>query len=202
MKADPNRNPALTEAEPTAERAAVPMWLLMTVLVLLFLGAWYFDTRGGWVFNEKVYAPYTQVPVTYRPPAPIGPNLLRGKAMFEKHCAVCHNNDGMGKPGQAPPLVGSEWVTAKGVNRLIRIPVVGLTGPIKVKGQDYNLSMVGLGGGLSDQDVSDILSFIRADKAWGNGASVITEEQVKKVRTELGNRSLQYTADELLKLEE
>jgi mono/diheme cytochrome c family protein len=202
MKADPNRNPATTEAEPMAERTAVPLWLLMTLLILLFLGAWYFDARGGWMFNEKVYVPYTHIPADYYPPAPIGPNLDRGKAMFEKNCAVCHNSDGMGKPGQAPPLVGSEWVTTKGVNRLIRIPIVGLTGPLKVKGQDFNLSMVGLGGGLTDQDVSDILSYIRADKAWANGASVVTEEQVKKVRADLGNRSQQYTADELLKLEE
>lgn len=200
MSADPKRNPALTDAEPTAERAAVPMWLLMTLLVLLFLGAWYYDARGGWLFNQKVYGPYTTVPAAYYPPPPIGPDLDRGKVMFEKHCAVCHNSDGAGKPAQAPPLAGSEWVTAKGVNRLIRIPIVGLTGPIKVKGQDYNLSMVGLGGGLTDQDVSDILSYIR--NAWGNSASAVTEDQVKKVRADLGNRSLQYTGDEILKLEE
>jgi len=201
MNADPKNLNATTEAEPVSEPTAVPMWLIVTLLVLLFLGAWYYDARGGWLFNAKVYTPYAHAPEAFYPPAPDGANRKRGQVMFEKHCAVCHNNDGAGKPGQAPPLAGSEWVNAKGANRLIRIPLVGLTGSITVKGQKYDgLSMVGLGGGLTDDDVVDILSYIR--NAWGNSAPDVTADQVKKVRTELGNRSQQYTGDELLKLEE
>ena len=200
MNADPkNLNPA-PEAEPVSEPTAVPMWLVMSLLVLLFLGAWYYDVRGGWLFNAKVYTPYAHTPEAFWPPAPDGANRKRGQALFEKNCAVCHNNDGAGKPGQAPPLAGSEWVNAQGVNRLIRIPLVGLNGPLKVKGQDWNLSMVGLGGGLTDEDVVDILSYIR--NAWGNSAPDVTVEQVKKIREELGSRSQQYTGDELLKLDE
>lgn len=200
MNADPKNLNAAPEVEPVSEPTAVPMWLIMAMLVVLFLGAWYYDVRGGWLFDKSVYGPYKNAPEAFQPPPPDGPDLKRGRALFEQHCAVCHNNDGAGKPGQAPPLVGSEWVNAKGVNRIIRIPLVGLTGPIKVKGVDYSLSMVGLGGGLTDKDVSDILSYIR--KNFGPDASVVTEDQVKKVRAEVGNRSLQYTADELLKLEE
>lgn len=200
MNADPKINPTATEAEPTAAPTVVPMWLIAAMLVLLFLGAWYYDTRGGWMFDKMVYAHYRELPDQYYPEKGSGPDPDRGKVLFEKNCAVCHNNDGAGKPGQAPPLAGSEWVNAAGVNRLIRIPLVGLTGPIKVKGQDWNLSMVGLGGGLSDEDVANILTYLRT--AWGNNASPVTAEQVKKVRDELGNRSQQYTADELLKLEE
>jgi mono/diheme cytochrome c family protein len=200
MNADPKNLNATTETEPVSEPTAVPIWLIVAMLVVLFLGAWYYDVRGGWLFNANVYTPYAHAPEAFQPPAPDGANRKRGQAMFEKHCAVCHNNDGAGKPGQAPPLAGSEWVNAKGVNRLIRIPLVGLTGPIKVKGQDYSLSMVGLGGGLTDDDVVDILSYIR--NAWGNSAPDVTADQVKKVRDELGNRSQQYTGDEILKLDE
>jgi hypothetical protein len=106
----------------------------------------------------------------------------------------------MGKPGQAPPFAGSEWVLAEGVNRLIRIPQVGLNGPVEVKGQPWNLSMAGMGAPYSDDDLAAVLSYIR--KSWGNKASVVTAEQVKKVRAELGNRSQPYTVDELKKLPE
>lgn len=204
MNADPNNLNVTTEVEPVSEPTVVPMWLIMALLVLLFLGAWYFDARGGWLFSPQVYAPYASAPESFQPPPPDGANRKRGQALFEKNCAVCHNNDGAGKPGQAPPLAGSEWVNAKGVNRLIRIPLVGLNGPITVKGLDpsnwNNAAMVGLGGGLTDDDVVDILSYIR--NAWGNSAPDLTLEQVKKVRAELGNRSQQYTGDELLKLDE
>lgn len=204
MNADPKNLNATPEAEPVSEPTAVPMWLIMTMLVGLFLGAWYYDVRGGWLFNKHVYGPYKNAPDAFLPAVTGEANRKRGQVMFERHCAVCHNNDGAGKSGQAPPLAGSEWVNTKGVNRLIRIPLVGLTGPITVKGLDpsnwNNASMVGLGGGLTDDDVVDILSYIR--NAWGNSAPDVTAEQVKKVRTELGNRSQQYTGDELLKLEE
>jgi mono/diheme cytochrome c family protein len=204
MNADPKNLNATTEAEPVSEPTAVPMWLVMSLLVMLFLSAWYYDVRGGWLFNAKVYTPYAHTPEAFWPPPPDGANRKRGQALFEKNCAVCHNNDGAGKPGQAPPLAGSEWVNAQGVNRLIRIPLVGLNGPLTVKGLDAsnwnNAAMVGLGGGLTDDDVVDILSYIR--NAWGNSAPDVTLEQVKKVRAELGNRSQQYTSDELLKLQE
>jgi mono/diheme cytochrome c family protein len=179
----------------------------MAVLVLLFLGAWYYDVRGGWMFDKTVYGPYKDAPEAFQPPPPDGPDPKLGRVLFEKNCAVCHNKDGAGKPGQAPPLAGSEWVNTAGVNRLLRIPLVGLTGPIKVKGQDWNLSMVGLGGGLSgsglsDEDVSNILTYLRTDPNMGNNASPVTAEQVKKVRDELGSRSQQYTAAELMSLDE
>lgn len=200
MNADPKNFNATKEAEPVSEPTAVPIWLIMTLLSGLFLGAWYYDVRGGWMFNKQVYGPYKNAPEAYLPPPPDGPDPKRGRALFEQHCAVCHNNDGGGKPGQAPPLAGSEWVNAVGVNRLIRIPLVGLTGPIKVKGQDWNLSMVGLGGGLSDEDIANILTYIRT--TWGNTGTPVPAEQVKKVRDELGNRSQQYNSAELLKLDE
>jgi mono/diheme cytochrome c family protein len=207
MNADPKNLNVTPEAEPVSEPTAVPMWLIMAMLVVLFLGAWYYDVRGGWLFNKYAYDPYKDGPEGFQPPPPDGANRKRGQGLFERNCAVCHNNDGAGKPSQAPPLAGSEWVTTKGVNRLIRIPLVGLTGPITVKGLDSsnwnNASMVGLGvggGGLTDDDVVDILSYIR--NAWGNSAPDVTLEQVKKVRDELGNRSQPYTAAELLQLEE
>jgi len=189
------------ETEPSVTTETVPMWLIMATLILLFLGAWYFDLRGGW-FAPQVYAPYVSLANLdqFQPPKSGEEWRPRGKALFDANCALCHNTDGSGKPGQAPPLAGSEWVVTAGVNRLIRIPQVGLAGPIKVMGQEWNLNMAAMGAIYSDEQLADVVSYIR--NSWGNKASIVTPEQVKKVRSDVGGRSQPYSADELMKLEE
>ena len=192
---------AMPEGEPTVATTTVPMWLIVGTLVLLFLSAWYFDRRGGW-FQSKVYAPYVSLANLdeFQPPKGGDDGIRRGKILFEQNCALCHNTDGAGKPGQAPPLAGSEWVLTAGVNRLIRIPQVGLAGPVKVKGQEWNLNMAGMGAAYSDEQLADVLSYVR--NSFGNKATLVTPEQVKKVRTDLGGRAQPYSPDELMKLEE
>jgi mono/diheme cytochrome c family protein len=201
MSHEPQPSFATTEVEPTVTPTTVPMWLIVGTLVLLFLTAWYFDLRGGW-FAPKVYAPYVSLANLdqFQPPKSGEEWRPRGKVLFDANCALCHNTDGSGKPGQAPPLAGSEWVLTAGVNRLIRIPQVGLNGPIKVLNQDWNLNMAGMGAVYSDEQLADLLSYIR--NSWGNKASVVTAEQVKKVRADLGGRAQPYTGEELMKLEE
>lgn len=201
MNADSKNFSATPEAEPTSTPTTVPMWLVAGMLVLLFLGAWYFDARGGW-FEPKVYGPYVSVPDVerFQPRQDGDAWRIRGKMLFEQNCATCHNTDGMGKPAQAPPFVGSDWVLTEGVNRLIRIPQVGLVGPIKVNGVAWNLNMAGMGAPYPDDDLAAVLSYIR--NSWGNKAPVVTAEQVKKVRAELGNRSQPYTVEELMGLPE
>jgi mono/diheme cytochrome c family protein len=192
------------DADPTASMAALPLWLVVLMLALLFGAALNFDFRGGW-FEPKVYGPYTSIAnvANYQPRTGSDTDraVARGKVVFDATCALCHNPDGMGKPGQAPPLAGSEWVNANGANRLIRIPLLGLNGPIEVKGQPYNFSS-GMTpfGSFPDEDIAAVLTYIRA--SFGNKASPVTVEQVKKVRAELGNRSQQNTVDELKGLPE
>jgi len=182
-------------AEPTAGSATVPVWLFVLLFLILYGGMVYFDRNGGW-FNEQVYAPYHSVAelTLYQPPTG-GPDLTRGKAVYENICGLCHNNDGAGKPNQAPPIVGSEWVLGS-PNRMIRIPLVGLSGPLKVKDQQWDLAMPNMGAALSDDDLAAVLTYIR--QSWGNKASAITPEQVKAVKAQVGNRTQAWTAAELL----
>jgi mono/diheme cytochrome c family protein len=188
-----------TEAEPTSALTPVPLWLVSATLLLLCGSGVMFDRQSGW-FDAKVYQPYKSVDeLAHYQPKSDNP-LPRGKAVFDNVCAVCHNGDGQGKPGQFPPLAGSEWVTTEGVNRIIRIPLVGLSGPMKVKGQDWNNSMTAVGAVLSDSDLAAALSYVR--NSWGNKGSFVTPEEVKKIRAEVGNRVQPYTADELMKLPE
>jgi mono/diheme cytochrome c family protein len=129
----------------------------------------------------------------YQPPVG-GPDLASGKAGYEKVCGLCHGNDGMGKPGQAPPFAKSEWALGS-PNRMIRIPLAGLAGPIQVAGTQFDLSMPAMGAALPDDDLAAVLTYIR--QSWGNKASAVTPEQVKAVRAEVGNRSQPWTAEQL-----
>lgn len=194
----PERAPSLSlpvkSAEPQAVDTAVPVWLVVLFLVLLFGSMVYFDQQGGW-FKPQVYAPYVSVVElqTFQPPTG-GLNLERGKQLYESICALCHNPDGAGKPNQAPPFAGSEWVLGN-PNRVIRIPLSGLNGPVKVKDVEWNLSMPAMGAALSDDDLAAVLSYMRS--SWGNKAAPITPDQVKAVRAAVANHPQMWTAEQL-----
>jgi mono/diheme cytochrome c family protein len=204
MNAEPKPiNPAV-ESEPTSTSDVVPMWLIALLLLALFWAALSFDRYGGW-FQDRVYGPFVSIAhVEQFQPATGGGEAVfrRGKALFEANCALCHGSDGNGKPTQGPPLAGSEWVISPGVNRLIRIPRVGLAGPITVKGEPWNLNMAAMApmSTHSPEDLAAILTYIR--QSWGNKASEVTPEQVEAVDAELADHPQQYTAEELSKLPE
>lgn len=178
--------------------AAVPIWLIVLMFLLLYWGALYFDEHGGW-FSAQVYRPYRTVEDLNVYVMTPGGNA-QGKIVFDKICALCHGNEGEGKPGQAPPLAGSEWAQGS-ANRMIRIPLVGLNGPIQVKGQQYNLSMAAMGAALNDDDLAAVLTYIRT--SFGNKADPIIPAQVAAVRDDVKrSHPLAYTADELKNLPE
>jgi mono/diheme cytochrome c family protein len=190
-----------SNAEPTAERSHLPMWILALTLVLLYLGAVYFDHYGGW-FNAQVYAPYssTEELDAYQPKSGAAAMMSRGKQVYEQVCGLCHGNDGLGKPGQAPPLAGSEWVNAKGIQRLAHIPLAGLNGSLQVEGKDWNMSMAPMGAALSDADLGAVLSYIRT--SWGNKGDTVTADQIKAVRASMGSHPLPMGGDQMMKMPE
>jgi mono/diheme cytochrome c family protein len=115
-------------------------------------------------------------------------------------CGICHGPDGNGKPGQAPPLAGSEWVVTKGINRLTHIPLAGLTGTLKVEGKEWNLNMAAMGAALSDSDLAAVLTYMRT--SWGNKASEVTTDDVKKIRDAIGGHPQPVNGEQLMKLPE
>lgn len=181
-------------SEPKVAEDAVPIVLVVVFLILFFCGLVYFDQRGAW-FKPEVYVPYASITElqAFQPPTG-GINLERGKALYESICGLCHNNDGTGKPNQAPPFAGSEWALGN-PNRMIRIPLNGLNGSIKVKDTDWALSMPAMGAALSDEDLSAVLSYIRT--SWGNKATPITSDMVKAVRGAVGTRTQMWTVEQL-----
>jgi mono/diheme cytochrome c family protein len=107
----------------------------------------------------------------------------KGRAIFEKICAACHQPDGGGKEGVAPPLVGSEWVLASSGERLARIVLNGLSGPITVKGREWNLPMPPWRENLDDDAIAVVLSYVRSELG-SNKASAIKAELVGDARQE------------------
>lgn len=120
-----------------------------------------------------------------------------GAAQYAAICAACHQANGQGLTGVAPPLAGSEWVTGPA-----EIPAAvvlhGLIGPVTVNDQNWNMVMPGLGavpGLLTDEKLAGIVTYIR--RAWGNQGSAVTPAEMGKVRAKLADRKQPWTADEL-----
>lgn len=138
-------------------------------------------------------------------PSWLAEQISSGKDIYMKAapggglCFTCHQPNGQGLAGQFPPLAGSDWVMGD-KEKLIKISLYGLMGPIQVNGVDYNGVMVPPGippGSLTDQQVADVLTYIRND--WGNSATAVTPNEVASVRANIKDRApmQMWTAAEL-----
>ncbi len=123
-----------------------------------------------------------------------------GAAIYEMACLPCHQPEGKGLPGVYPPLVGSEWVRG-GSDRLVRIVLNGLQGPVSVAGQDYGggdaVPMPSMGG-LEDAQIADVLTYIRSN--FGNNSAAVTPAAVGRARAQTGDRASAWTTGELEKI--
>ena len=121
--------------------------------------------------------------------------IARGKQLYEVSCGSCHRPTGSGAKGIAAPLAGSPWVKDS-VERLVRISLQGVRGPIEVNGRTFNLEMPGFQNVYGDEDLAAILTYAR--QAWGNDASPIPPERVASIRASTANRGDSWTAEELM----
>jgi len=207
MIPDPHSADRPREIEPAAGPARAPVWLFVLMAVLAFWGMGFLDKNGGG-FDARVYGPYKSYAEldNDQPRLAKGPDPKKGRVAFGLFCAACHQESGLGNPANnVPPLVHSEWVLAEGPNRLIRIVLNGLQGPVKVDGKDFNSNAMLAWRDqptITDAQIADILTYIRGNKDWGHNASPITAEQVTAIRDETKDRSVQWTIDELLKVPE
>ena len=84
-------------------------------------------------------------------------------------------------------------------DRLIKLTLYGLMGPMEVNGKKYDglVPMTPFGGMLKDEEVASVLTFVR--NSFGNKADPIEAAQVKKIRDANPGRVMFYQTDELLK---
>src|SRR5699024_1873457 len=115
------------------------------------------------------------------------------------YCSTCHQPDGEGLLASGfPPLAGTDWVLGN-EERLIKLVLKGMQGPIEVLGEQYpgQVPMTPFGGMLSDEEVAAVLTYVR--NAFGNEASAVYPKKVKEVRANIKDKSGFYTPEELLK---
>ena len=192
------------ESEPKEGDAPLPLLVLGFVTAMIFVGIIYFvHYRGGietgfhkaaLIYDER-YDPTKAVGVGQE--AKVDP-VAQGKILFQT-CAACHQASGVGVPGVYPPLAGSEWVTGSD-ERVVRIMLHGLSGPVKVAGADYNGNMpvFGPGGGYnwSDEKIAYVITYIRQE--WGNKAAEVTADKVKEIREKgAAGRAKPWSSEEL-----
>ncbi len=183
--------------EPKVGHIPTPLWAVTLLGLFAFVGISRLVDSGG-AFDPNVYGSYqdfAKVEIAH-PPANIPPELIKGKQVFGKNCAACHQASGQGLAPLFPPLAGSDWVNADGHARIIRIVLNGLQGPIKVSGKDYNNNMVPWKDSLKDDEIANVLSYVR--NTWGNKGSLVTPEEVKAIRAKEAGKSEQWTAADLL----
>jgi mono/diheme cytochrome c family protein len=158
---------------------------------------------GTFQFPEP---PKTEAQRNYGPTRTLQDEDLRmyriGKEVYlrDAHCVTCHQANGQGMPGVYPPLAKSDWIDDD--ERLIKLTLKGLWGPIEVAGQHFDPSkgvppMMGFGEMLNDIELAAVLSYVR--QSFGNDGELVTAETVRNVRQATAGRTNFYMVEELLK---
>lgn len=183
--------------DPVEGTESGPWWFWACAVAALAFGGFYMGRYTG-VFrgtSQTIHAPVgPEAMMAARsrgPAAPAGP--VNGATVYSGTCAACHQANGEGSPGLFPPLAGSEYV-AGNPQRLMRIVLHGLSGPVTVKGATYSGQMPPWQQ-LSDAEVAAVLSYIRS--SWGNTAAAVSAEEVSAERAATASRSGPFTVGEL-----
>ena len=191
--------PASNAPDTGVKDPTVPIWLIILFFLLLYWGAVYFDEHGGW-FDAQIYSPYVSAEQLKTYQVGGGPNPFeQGRQIYGRTCVTCHGAAGIGQPGTFPSLAGSDWVNEEQPGRMIRLVLLGFSGPgLKVNGQPFNTAgaMVPWNS-LSDDDIAAVITFVRGNKEWGNKAGPVTPEQVAAIRAKLGKRTQNFSPTEL-----
>lgn len=108
------------------------------------------------------------------------PGFARGAATYAKHCADCHGERGEGLAPSAPALAGNRTLTLDPPVNLIRTVLYGGYAP-GTAGNPQPYGMPPYHATLSDQDIADLLSYLRG--AWGHQAAPLRAFEVGRERT-------------------
>lgn len=119
--------------------------------------------------------------------------VAAGQRVYGAYCAACHQSEGQGLDGLAPPIRGSAWVRGD-ADVLLKIVLHGVRGPIEAAGARFDGDMPSQAH-LGDRDLAAAVSFVR--HTFGNGASTVGDEEVARMRRAFADRRGPWTAAEL-----
>jgi mono/diheme cytochrome c family protein len=105
----------------------------------------------------------------------------RGSQIYFEYCVTCHSYNGRGQSMLQPPLAGNPVVLDPDADSLINLT---LNGSLRVIAQGHaeSFDMPHLRTLLSDQQVADVVTFIRS--SWGKSAAPVNAKDVAEIRAE------------------
>jgi len=99
-------------------------------------------------------------------------SIQDGKKVYDTYCISCHMENGMGVEGAFPSLVKTGNLSDK--NRLVKIILQGMRGPLKVNGISFDGEMAGIE--MTEKEVADVINYIR--NSWGNKAPLVQVAEI------------------------
>ncbi len=128
--------------------------------------------------REKDANPYTADPATAKM-LQARDYSATGALTYAQQCMNCHLVDGAGHAPYLPPLAGNPATVAPSPVSLINIVLNG-SARIVVDGMPDAYRMPQYRVLLSDQEIADVVTFIRS--GWGNTSAKITAAEVAEIR--------------------
>ena len=104
-------------------------------------------------------------------------SMVKGKEIYLSNCISCHMENGEGIEEVYPPLAKSDYLMADKKRSIVQV-LIGAKGQMKVNGKVYDSEMASID--LSDQEVSDVLNYVR--NSFGNKGAAVTPAEVKASR--------------------
>jgi mono/diheme cytochrome c family protein len=108
-----------------------------------------------------------------------GDDSKRGASVYIDNCAACHRTDGHGYTRVFPALAGNPVLQSQDPTSLINIVLKGGTLPATHTAPS-TFTMPAFAWRLSDQEVADVVSFIRS--SWGNKGEPVKASTVTDLR--------------------
>lgn len=108
-----------------------------------------------------------------------GDDTKPGASVYIDNCAACHRTDGHGYTRVFPALAGNPVLQSEDATSLINIVLNGGTLPA-THAAPSTFTMPAFAWRLSDQEVADVVSFIRG--SWGNVGAPVNAGEVSRLR--------------------
>lgn len=108
-----------------------------------------------------------------------GDDSKAGAAVYIDNCAACHRTDGHGYTRVFPALAGNPVLQSEDATSLIHIVLKGGT-LAATHTAPSTFTMPAFAWRLSDQEVADVVNFIRS--SWGNQAGAVKAGDVASIR--------------------
>jgi mono/diheme cytochrome c family protein/glucose/arabinose dehydrogenase len=117
----------------------------------------------------------------------------QGKKIYATTCVACHQAEGQGSPGLAPPLVDSPIANGPG-GRMTRVLLHGLEGGY-MPGGAGSWGVMPIPAIHESGQLAAVITYVR--RSWGNTGDPVTPASVAAVRAKTHDRTKPWNRDEL-----